>query len=420
MKLFNSGELRTTNGEPLEILKPGLHNHDAGPDFFNALVKIGDTLWAGNVEIHLKSSGWKNHAHDHDPAYDNVILHVVYDHDEEIKRNHGGSLPTLELKNKFDQRLWNKYEELIESHEWIPCQHHIATVDQFTINNWLDRLLTERLERKTEAIFSSLRQNNFNWEETFYHHLAKNFGFMLNALPFEMLAKSIPMSCLSKHKDHLMQIEALLFGQAGMLDRSFNDDYPNSLKREYVFLKNKFRLSPAATQQWKFLRLRPVNFPTIRIAQFAQLIHHSSHLFTKILECESLADIYRYFDFEISDYWKSHVVFDKLTTVHSRHPGENTIQNIVINTIVPFLFAYGKSRQTGIHQHRAIKFLEEIPEEKNSIISGWKKTGIHPGSAYHSQGLLQLKNEYCAEKKCLTCAIGNKLLTVQHESYPGH
>lgn len=410
LKILNSGKLKTVEGESLEILKTGQHNSDSGPDFFNAQVKIGETHWAGNVEIHLKSSDWKNHFHDQDGAYDNVILHVVFEHDGTVMRKDGSRIPEFELKNQFDERLWRNYQSLLQSNQWIPCQHLISKVDPFTLNNWIDRLLIERLENKTEVLFSSLQSNNNNWEETFYQHLAKNFGFRINAFPFEMLAKSLPVSCLAKHHDRLLQLEAMLFGQAGMLEKRRKDDYPNELKQEYDFLKNKFGFEPMALHQWKFLRLRPVNFPTIRIAQFAQLVHHSSHLFSKILDCEKVEDLKKYFRLEVSSYWQSHFVFDKPSKKQTKTFGDGSFENIVINTIVPFLFAYGQNRCSEIHQQRAIQFLEEIPSEKNSILAGWKKIGIDSRSGYYSQALLQLKNEYCLEKKCLNCSIGNYLL----------
>ncbi len=411
LKLFNFRDLQTTESESVEIIKTGLHNSDAGPDFFNAQVKIGDTLWAGNVEIHLKSSDWKKHEHEKDDAYNNVILHVVFEDDEPVKRKDGSLIPALELKGRFDERLWKNYTELLQSRKWIPCEHRISEVDEWTLNNWLDRLLTERLEIKTERIFSSLQMNGNNWEESFYQHLAKNFGFMINADPFERLAQSLPLAFLSKHKDHLNQLEAMLFGQAGMLENELNDEYAKELQKEYAFLKNKFKLEPIPLHQWKFLRLRPVNFPTIRLAQFAQLVHQSSHLFSKILECENLQWMERYFEVEVSDYWHTHFVFDKISGCQRKHLGESAIQNILINTIVPFLFAYGRSRNSDIHEERAIRFLEEIPSENNSIITNWNQLGIESGSAYCSQALLQLKNVYCSEKKCLTCSIGNKIIS---------
>jgi hypothetical protein len=411
LKLFNFKNLKTTDGESLEIIKTGLHNKDSGPDFFNAQLRIAGTLWAGNVEIHLKSSDWKIHAHEKDDAYDTVILHAVYELDEPVKRKDGSVIPTLELKGKFDHRLWKNYDELLESTHWIPCRQHIRTVGQFTLSNWLDRLLAERLERKTEAILVALRLNKNNWEETFYHHLAANFGFRLNALPFEMLAKSLPLAYLAKHKNHLNQVEAMLFGQAGMLEKEFIDEYPTELSKEYSFLKKKFGLVSIPLHQWKFLRLRPVNFPTIRIAQFAQLVHHSSHLFSKILDCERMHEMESYFGVNASAYWQAHYIFDKFSRLQVKHIGSSSVQNILVNTVVPFLFAYGKIRHSEMHQQRALEFLDQLPSERNSIISKWQELGIESSSAYRSQALLQLKNVYCAEKKCLTCSIGNKIIS---------
>jgi len=411
LKLFDSTNLVTTENEAIEIIKTGQHNTDSGPDFFNAQVKIDNTLWAGNVEIHLRSSDWNNHSHEKDEAYNNVILHVVYKNDEQVKRKDGSLIPALELKGRFDDRLWKNYADLLQSRQWIPCEKRIAEVDSLTIDNWLDRLLAERLENKTERILSSLQGNGNNWEETFYQHLAKNFGFRINADPFERIATTLPVSLLAKHRNHRNQLEALLFGQAGMLELKMTDAYPNELKKEYSFLRNKFNLIPIPLHQWKFLRLRPVNFPTIRLAQFAQLIHQSTHLFSRILECDNFAELKKYFHADVSSYWQTHYVFDKISTEQPKHIGDDAIQNIAINTIVPFLFAYGRNRNAVQFEERAFSLLEEIPAEKNSIIDGWKNLGIEPASAYRSQALLQLKNEYCVEKKCLTCSVGNKIIS---------
>jgi len=409
-KLFNRHNLKTTEGETVEVINTGQHNTDAGPDFFNAKVKVGNTLWAGNVEIHLKSSDWKKHSHHLDGAYKNVILHVVHEYDEAVTTTDGNRIYTLELKEKFNPKLYQNYLQLIESREWIPCEKQIKNVEKLAIDAWLERLLIERLERKTENILQSLRVNNNNWEESFYQQLAKNFGFQLNALPFEMLAKSLPLSHLGKHKNNLNQIEALLFGQAGLLEKKYKDEYPNELKKEYDFLKKKFSLKPMDGSQWKFLRLRPSNFPTIRIAQFAQLIHKSSHLFSKILETESLDKLKSFFEISTSDYWITHYVFDKSSARREKNLGESAMLIILINTVVPFLFAYGKQRQSEAHEERAMAFLEKLSPEKNTIISHWEELGIKAKNAARTQALLQLKNEYCSEKKCLNCTIGNKII----------
>jgi curved DNA-binding protein CbpA len=413
-RLFDMNDLKTDEGEDLMIVKTGEHNSHAGADFFNSKIKIGTTLWAGNVEIHLQTDDWNKHNHQHDKAYNNVILHVVYDSDSSAIIIDKRLIPVLELKGKIKRKIWDNYEELIENKDWIPCEKQIKTVDRFTIDNWLERILIERLERKTGEILTSLNQNNNNWEETFYRYLAKNFGYKINALPFELLAKSIPNSILAKHKDNINQIEALLFGQAGMLNDDLNDEYYNRLKKEYEFLKHKHNLLPIDESLWKFLRLRPVGFPSVRIAQFAQLINHSSHLFSKVLEVRSTLELSKLFNVATSDYWDEHYTFGKNSVTKSKHLGKDFINNIIINTIVPFLFVYGKKKGENKQADKAFRFLEELAPEKNSILTKWKEIGIVAKNSYQSQALLELKNEYCLPKKCLTCSIGNKILN-RHE-----
>jgi hypothetical protein len=415
-RLYNSIGLKTTVGEELQILKTGQHNTDGGPDFFNSQIKIGKTKWAGNVEVHLKSSDWKKHAHDKDGAYKNVILHVVYENDEDVFSSDGNKIAALELKDRFNPKIYENYLKLIESKEWIPCQKYISNVDRITITSWLERLLVERLESKTQLILDSLKLNRNNWEETFYQHLAKNFGFKTNAVPFELLVKSLQLNYLAKHKDHLLQIEALLYGQAGLLDKKFKDDYPNALKKEYAFLQKKYSLKPIDGSLWKFLRLRPGNFPTIRIAQFAQLIYKSSKLFSKILEQEDIEVIKSFFEVSTSDYWKSHFTFDKPSTNREKTLGNDSAAIIIINTIVPLIFAYGKQWQSAEHEERVLQMLEQLSPEKNSIIDNWNDLGIKAVNAADTQSLLQLKNEYCSKKKCLVCGIGSKIISQRIET----
>jgi len=375
------------------------------------------------VEIHICASDWNKHNHQNDGAYDNVILHVVHNADEDIIRKNGETIPTLQLKDRFDNHLLDNYENLQKSKRWIPCQHHITGIakDHFLLNNWLDRLLVERLERKSERIFNTLKLNNNDWEETFYQHLARNFGFKVNAMPFELLAKSLSVAHLAKHKDNLIQIEAMLFGQAGILFGDFKDEYPNQLKKEYVFLKKKFNLKPIYSPSplgregeglhiWKFLRIRPSNFPTIRISQFASLFYKSSNLFSKILECRNLIQVMNLFDIAATEYWVTHYLFDKTSTERDKKLGKGTRENIVINTIVPFLFVYGVRNKNEQYKDRALLFLEKLSGEKNSIIDKWDQLGLPVRSAYHTQALLELKNEYCTYKKCLSCSIGNRIL----------
>lgn len=410
-KLFDLKNLHTSSGEKIEILHCGEHNTDAGPDFFNAKIKINNTLWAGNVEIHLQSSDWKNHSHQTDKSYDNIILHVVYDSDEVVNRTDGEKIPCLELKNRINQNVYENYVQLMQSRSWIPCQNQIQQVDEFVLKNWLDRLLMERMERKTSSIENALKQNHHNWEETFYQSLARNFGLKINADPFEMLAQSLPLKILAKHKNNLMQLESLIFGQAGMLEGKFKDDYPRQIQKEYNFLQKKYSLIPMYGHLWKFLRLMPANFPTIRIAQFARLIFQSSHLFSKILETKNMKDIEKYFEAGTSSYWQSHYRFDRLSARREKHFGKNAIHVLLINTVAPFLFVYGKLKGDEEFKDKAFQLLQKIAPEKNAIISKWQELSVSVASAYDSQALLQLKNEYCSRKKCLHCVIGNQILS---------
>ena len=409
-RLFEQSLLHAQSGEEVEIIKVGEHNTDAGPDFFNSKIKIGETTWAGNVEVHINSSDWRKHQHQSDKAYDNIILHVVFNNDSEIRRNSGKLIPVLELKNRTDFSLFNKYKQLLENKSWVPCQKQVTEVDTFTINNWLSRLLVERLERKSHLITETLKLNKYNWQETFYQHLAKNFGFKLNAEPFELLSKSLPSGNLAKHKNNLMQIEAMLFGQAGWLEENFHDDYPNQLKKEYGFLKQKFGLKHIDRHLWKFLRLRPVNFPTVRLAQFAQLIYKSDMLFSRIIACENVEDLYKLFKVETSEYWQTHYRFDKSSSRKIKAIGKSSIDIILINTVIPFLFVYGKEKQEEKYRDKALHFLDALTGEKSSIIEKWSNLGLPVKTAYQTQALLELKNNYCNQKKCLNCSIGNQIL----------
>jgi hypothetical protein len=409
-RLFDQLELRTTSHESIEILKTGEHNHHAGPDFFNSKIRIAGTLWAGNVEVHIHASDWKKHEHQHDKSYDNIILHVVYHADQPIYRASGEPIPTLEIKTRIAASYYRNYLKFKLSMDWIPCEKQISTVPAIVVNASLDRLLVERLEEKSKLIGTVLDLNKMNWEETFYQILARNFGFKTNALPFELLAKSISSLILGRHKSSLLQVEALLFGQAGFLDQHFQDRYPQQLQNEYVFLKQKFKLIPIDNHLWKFLRLRPVNFPTIRIAQFAALVHESSHLFSKMMDAEKLDELKLLLNIDVSEYWQSHYVFDKRSSNRKKSLGVESVHNLIINTIVPFLFVYGRSRGEERYIERALQFLEELEGEHNSIIANWKSLNIPVEKAYATQALLQLKNSYCDQKKCLHCSIGNYLL----------
>ncbi len=411
-KRFNFTHLPTTQGEVIQILYTGDYNTHAGPDFLNARIRIGNTTWAGNVEMHLCASEWLRHGHAADKAYDNVILHVVLEEDVPILRASGERIPCLEMKALIEPKLSSKYLELLHSEYWIPCQTQFAQVSEMTRTLWLERLLVERLEQKTEIIAQALARNQQNWEETFYHLLARNFGMQVNMEPFELLAKSTPLLLLAKHKNSLMQIEALLFGQAGLLESDFEEAYPNQLKKEYAFLQKKYHLTPLRGESWKFLRLRPANFPTVRIAQFAKLLFQSNHLFSKMLAAASVEEIENMLELKLSNYWLTHYRFDKISPKRAKKLGKNTIHLLIINTIVPFLFLYGKYKSEERYQDRAFALLEQLPPEENNIIEHWQTLGVKPESAYQTQALLQLKKHYCTAKKCLNCSIGNAILNI--------
>jgi predicted nucleic acid-binding protein len=411
-RLFDRINLQTTQGEELEIYSAGLHNTHAGPDFQNARVRIGETTWAGNAELHLSSSDWQRHGHTADNAYDNVILHVVYRDDEPLFRTDGRRVPTLELKDRISPDLYNRYHNLIFGAKTIiPCEASIATIDGLTMQNWLTRILVERLEKKSETVIATLNLNRGDWEETFYQFLAANFGFKTNALPFELMAKSLPQNILAKHKNNPMQIEALIFGQAGFLNEDFTDEYPRSLKKEYEFLKKKFNITPIESHLWKFLRMRPQNFPTIRLAQFAALVVMSNHLFSKVLETKevkALRDLFN--NIQINNYWETHYQFDKESKPVGKHLGTASVDTILLNTVALFLFSYGRHLQQQYYISRSLKLLENIPGEQNSIMTDFANLGLKINTAFESQALLELKNNYCDYKKCLQCGVGIKIL----------
>ncbi len=408
-KLFDSELLTDDEGNKIQILSAGTTNYDAGPDFFNAKLKIGNTIWAGNVEIHLNASDWYKHKHHKDKAYNNVILQLTTNNDKEIFTQDNKKVPSAILK--FNTFLLKQYYELTNTEQDIPCNKYISSIDKFYLNNWFSNLLIERAEQKTESAKSLLTLKNNNWEEFFYILTAKAFGFKVNALPFEMLAKSLPSVILAKHKNSKFQIEALLFGQAGMLENdTLNDDYYLNLKKEYTFLKNKYKLIPVESHLWKFLRIRPSNFPVIRISQFADLIYKSSHLFSKIIEATDINELKKMFDLQTSEYWDTHYTFGNESKLSKKKLGKSAINSILINTVIPVLFLYGKEKDNSETIEKAISFLENIKAEKNNITKKWEDAGLKIKNAYFSQSLIQLYNEYCIKKRCLDCRIGHQYI----------
>jgi hypothetical protein len=409
-RLYSKDNLRTTGGEMVEVIYQGNYNTDAGPDFLDARIKIGTTVWAGHVELHIRSSAWNNHGHAMDKTYDNVVLHVVYENDVEIR--HGkGELPALELKDRFDVRLWNNFSELTASLQWVSCSHRLKEVPSFKVLNWLDTVLVERLQNKTKAVTVLVTENNFDWEESFYQRLASNFGLRINAETFLALARSLPLQHIRKQGDSLVQIEALLYGQAGMIQPKSANEYEKTLQVEYKFLRTKFKLDPIPYASWKFLRLRPPSFPTVRLAQLARLLHRHHNLFSKILETENFSALHALFEGSVSSYWKTHYRFGKESAHSEKEIGDDFFHSVLINTVVPFLFAYGKWKNEEAICEKALNLLEQIPPEDNKLIRLWSKHGMKAKHAGHTQAMLQLKTFYCEPKKCVNCGIGNYLIS---------
>jgi len=407
---FEAQDLRTTDGRPLEILHPGELNPHAGPDFFNARIRIGDTLWAGNVEMHLNASDWLTHRHDGDPAYDNVVLHVVLEEDRQLTRSTGERLPCLELRGRIPSSLLDKYLRLEQERTWIPCARSISGVPEIVRVNWFDRLLVERMEHKTALIEQTLQATGQHWEEAFYQMLARNFGLKINMEPFEMLARALPLRLLARHQNNLFQLEALLFGQAGLLEDAFDDDYPQALAKEYRFLRHKYNLAALPTGSWKFFRLRPAGFPTLRMAQFAALLHRSTVLFSTILSVRTLGEIEHLFSVEPSAYWRTHFRFDKSATPRAKPLGREFVHLLLINTVAPFLFHYGRSKGIPENQDTALQLLDGLPPEANTVVDNWVTLGQAANNAARTQALLHLKSHYCDAKRCLECAIGTAIL----------
>ncbi|MDQ6890083.1 MAG: DUF2851 family protein [Bacteroidota bacterium] len=406
---FNNNELQTTSGEQIQIQFAGSHNLNQGPDFSGAKIKIGNTLWAGNVELHVNSSDWNLHKHSADSNFNNIILHVVWNHDTEIQDCNSSVLPTLELQSRVSKLLLDKYRELMNTSQFIPCENQVNHTNELTLAHWKQRLLAERLIAKSEKVLVILNQTNFHWEETFWRLIAGNFGLTVNSSFFQKIAESLPVKLLAKHKNNIHQIEALLFGQAGLLKTSFDEKYPVMLQKEFVFYKQKYKLQPVDGELF-FLRMRPANFPTIRLAQLAVLIHESEHLFSKIKDASSVIEVKKMLDVTANDYWNYHYLFDEETGFKKKVLGSQMISNIIINTVVPVLFAFGVHHNEKQIKEKALSWLENIAAEKNAITKGFENLNFFNKNAFDSQALIQLKNEYCNKKRCLQCAIGNSLL----------
>ncbi|WP_034059957.1 DUF2851 family protein [Lacinutrix jangbogonensis] len=402
--------LKTTTGELVTISKVGEHNQNAGPDFFNAQLKIGKQLWAGNLEIHIKSSDWYLHNHETDSNYDNVIIHVVWEHDTEIFRKDNTEIPTLELKHYVTQEALNNYQKLFNNtQKWINCENDFGSIDSFTISNWLERLYFERLERKANDISMVLEQSTNNWEAVLFKMLSKNFGLKVNGEAFGSIANSFDFSIIRKQQSKLLSLEALLYGQAELLEDDCQEPYYLALEKEYQFLKQKFSLSSQNITPLQFFRLRPPNFPTIRLSQLANLYYVHHNLFSRIIAAKTLEDFYNLFSVETSVFWETHYTFSKASKVSKKRLTKSFIDLLLINTIIPIKFSYAKQLGKPIGEE-IVHLLRQIASEKNSIVNKFNSLKMVSKSALDSQALLQLKTEYCNKNKCLQCKVGNAVL----------
>ena len=399
------GELYTTDGQSIEIVNTGYRNLDSGPDFLEAKIKIGETLWAGQVEIHVLTSDWNRHHHQSDKAYDNVVLHVVYENDAKVN-----DIPVLELKGKFDTNIFDNYQRFLSTKGWIPCEKSLSKVQQFTWISWFDRMLIERLEQKSATVEKILTANQYDWEDTLYKLLLRYFGLKVNNDAFEYLGNILPFKTLLKHADNLTQVEAMLFGCAGLLGKEFTDDYPLLLQREFAVMRAKFTLLVMPEERWKYLRMRPGNFPTIRLAQMAQMIHQHGCLFSKIRETRNAGEIKDLFMVPVSPYWETHYRFEVLSEPKPKHLGESTADILVINAVAPMLFCYGRLHKNDAFCEQALNLLENIEAESNTITRHFAATGITPQNAMQSQAMIQLYSHHCKLKDCLECRIGNVLM----------
>lgn len=406
--LFRPAALVTTEREPVTILYPGTLNTNAGPDFLQAKIRIGATIWAGNVELHLRTSDWHRHRHGDNPRYTNIILHVVYEDDEPLS---GASFPTLELKGHLDTGIVDRYRQLMALDKTVPCAGQLASVPALVWTSWLDRLLAERWDRRLEEWQLLWIQAGNDWRTLLYYRLAANFGFHVNRDAFLELALSLPLHILVRHRGSLLQTEALLFGQSGLLGSDAHDTYMRQLEQEYHFLRRKYKLTPMLPHRWKFMRLRPPNFPTIRIAQFAMLVHRSLELFARMMELRDAAELEPLLDISAGSYWDRHYRFGELTTeAQPKRLGRDAVHNIMVNTVAPMQYLYARLQGKASLHEESLALLRSLKPEQNNVLREWRNLGVVPADAAGSQALLQLFEHYCARKNCLNCVIGNRLL----------
>ncbi|QQR85657.1 MAG: DUF2851 family protein [Flavobacteriales bacterium] len=409
-QLFARHDLATVEGNSVEVVKPGRLQPNSGPDFHDGRIRLDDQLFAGNIEVHVRASEWFLHRHHEDPAYDNVILHVVHTHDMDVRTSKGGRVPTLVLGDRISKWSLAAYERLMHTKAWVPCAGSIGAVDPARIDFWLERLLIERLERKTKDVEQVIARCRGDEAEAFHQHLAAGFGFKVNAEPFAQLARALPLKVLLKYRDNALRTEALVLGTAGLLQVDFVDEHPRRIQEEFTALAVLHGLRPLSPAIWKFGRLRPANFPTVRLVQFARLFSKLDGVFGRLLEQERAADLIPLLEVEADGYWHDHWLLDKTAKPEPKRLGSTAAELLVINVIVPFLFAVGRLHGKPELADRALGLLDQLPPEANTIIEGWESLGIRARSAARTQPLLELKNEYCGQRRCLHCVIGTELL----------
>jgi hypothetical protein len=407
---FSHTPLILVNNSEIQILSVGHLNSDSGPDFLNSKIILNGLVWVGSVEIHLKSSDWDKHGHHLDEAYNGVLLHVVWENDSVVYNQLGEEIPTLVLADYVDPGLIDRVEGLINNQKWIPCQKLLPNVDPIILIQFLERIFIERLQEKSDKVAKLLEDSGNNWDEVFYQLLCQSFGLKVNSIPMLQLSKLLPFKILSKHKDNLMQLEALLFGVSGFLNDP-KDVYTTNLSKEFQFLKTKYGLVEMDLVSWKFLRMRPISFPTVRIAQLAALIHDHGRLFSKLINFENKKELEKIFDSKASDYWSNHYNFNKMSIFSCKKIGKQLKDNVLINSLVPLLFLYSRDKQDSSCQDKAISLMYVLSPEKNSYIKRFEKLGFKSKNEAQSQSFLHLKKHYCDRKKCLSCNIGNYLLS---------
>ena len=418
-KLWPLTPLTTTDGREVEVIDPGLYNRrNSGPDFFNAKVRVGGTLWVGNVELHQRASDWYLHGHDRDAAYNNVVLHVVGEAYADVLTEEGNYLPQLVLE--VPRQVRDNYEQLLHTDQYPPCYRIIPDLPRLTVHSWLAALETERLEQKTEAIRQRAERLDGSWEDAFFVTLARNYGFGINGDAFEQWAYNVPLKAVAHHRDSLFQIEAIFMGQAGLLELdtipehyqkdALNDGYFARLRNEYQYLAHKFSLKPMDASQWRFLRLRPQNFPHIRISQLANLYYQQRLGLSTLIECKTVDELKALLRSQVTPYWETHYVFGSLSAKNEKHLSYGSLNLLMINTAIPVLFAVGRHRRREELCDRAFDLLEQLRPENNYIVRMWQQCGLTVRSAGDTQALIQLKKEYCDKRDCLRCRFGYEYL----------